>query len=103
MEPNSHKKGLRKTVNKLPEYLDSVYKLKLFISNLDRLYEESNLIIDGLGRDARMFYLSQIPLQKTSEMEIALPEDAKRKIDDIIIQSIQKRGKIETKKEDEGN
>lgn len=66
--------------SKLPDYLDRINRLKSFITSLDKLYEESNLIIDDIGRDARILYLSR----GSGEQEILLSEEARKKIDKII-------------------
>ena len=73
------------------EYVDTIHELKSNISNLNKLYEESNIIIDNLGRDAKLLYLSLKSVQRSIvEQEIKLPEYAKRKIGETIMQSLQK-------------
>lgn len=85
---NLPRKGLRKGESRLSEYIDRIYNLKSAMSNLNKLYEESNLIIDDVGRENRMFYLTQEVSLKQQEQEILIPIDAKQKIDEIIMQSL---------------
>jgi len=80
IEENNNTERHAESVSKLSDYLDRIYQLKSFTSSFDKLCEESNLIIDDLGRDARILYLAR----GTREQEILLSEDARKKIDKII-------------------
>ncbi len=77
-------KEIIKNEPKLLGYFDRIYQLKQFAPSLNQLYDESNLIIEDIGRDARVLYLSR----GVQEKELILPENAKKKIDNIIKQSL---------------
>lgn len=49
---------VKRSEDKLAEYIEEIYDLKSCISDMDVLYIKSNLIIDALGRDVRLYYLS---------------------------------------------
>ncbi|WP_286878067.1 hypothetical protein [Methanosaeta sp. UBA458] len=83
-EPNQEN---RRYLLKVQDYLNKINKLLPIVSNLDKLYEESNLIIDEIGRETRMLYLSR-KFPPMEEKELMLPDDAKKKIDEIVKQSL---------------
>lgn len=57
-EQSLNKNKVKRSEDKLGEYIEEIYDLKSCISDMDVLYIKSNLIIDALGRDVRLYYLS---------------------------------------------
>ncbi len=87
------KNRTKRSEEKLIEYVDKIYELKTSISNIDELYIKSNDIIDALGRDTRLYYLSYGGREEKVEQKLELPEDAKQKIGETIMQSLQNANK----------
>ncbi len=57
-EQSLSKNKVKRSEEKLGEYIEEIYDLKSCISDMDVLYIKSNLIIDALGRDVKLYYLS---------------------------------------------
>jgi len=84
--------ALKPSEDKLGKYIENIYKLKSSLSNTNELYEKSNKIIQALGRDAKISYVSsQLPSEPIAEHELGLPEEAKQRIGETILKSLQDR------------
>ena len=92
-EHSLSKNRRKKSEEKLTAYVDKIYELKTSISNADELYSKSNNIIDSLGRDVRLNYLSYGVREEKVEQKLELPEDTKQKIGETIMQSLQNADK----------
>jgi hypothetical protein len=86
-------KRRKKIELKIGEYIKNIYELKSSISNMDELYKKSSVIINDLGRNAKICYLSGELPPGTVERELELPEDVKQKIGETIMQSLKDRDK----------
>jgi hypothetical protein len=90
---SKERRGEKLAEAKLVRYIENIYKLKSSLSNINDLYEKSNEIIEVLGREAKKSYLLyKLPSEPAEiEHELELPEEAKQKIGETIMQSLQNR------------